>query len=288
MKTPYVAILTQEKMASLHSRLKDKDFTLSKPQHTLFQARKPGLTCTAYLSGKVVVQGKEAQEFIEFFLEPEIIQDFSLPEAFIPHSGIDESGKGDLFGPLCVAGVYADTSQVEKLRQIGVKDSKTLSDPQISVMAKQIAKLCPYHLITLKPIKYNELYTSFRNLNSLLGWAHAVTIESLIEKSGCSRVIIDQFASEHVVLKALSKRNLEVDLTQRHKGEEDIVVAAASILARAAFVSGLEALSRECGVKLKKGASEATVEAGRQFVRKHGREKLPYVCKMHFKTVAKL
>lgn len=270
--------------------LKGQGFELSKPQYTLFSARKPGLTCTLYASGKLVVQGKNMQEFMEFYLEPEILKEFSFTykdtdEDTTPRIGIDEAGKGDFFGPLCIAGVFAGDDDIAKLRKIGVKDSKLISDPTIITIGNKIKAACPYEVVKLKPLKYNELYDKFKNLNHLLAWGHATAIESLVAKTGCRDVIIDQFAAEHVVINALKKKNLDVNLTQRTKGEEDVVVAAASILARQAFLEGLSDLSREFEIKLPKGAAEIVKTVGRHFITKHGREKLPYVVKMHFKTL---
>jgi ribonuclease HIII len=251
------------------------------------------LTCTLYTSGKLVVQGKNTPEFMEFYLEPEILKQFSytyqnLEIDTTPRIGVDEAGKGDFFGPLCVAGVQAGGDAIHELKKIGVKDSKTMSDPVILKMGNKIRNICDYSVLILKPHKYNELYNNFKNLNHLLAWGHATTIENLVKKTGCNKAIIDQFASDHVVINALSKKDVEVDLTQRTKGEEDLVVAAASILARQAFLEGLSELSREFEINLPKGASDQVKIAGRHFISKHGREKLPFVAKMHFKTLDSL
>ena len=274
--------------------LKAQDFELSKPQYTVFSARKKGLTCTLYTSGKLVVQGKNMPEFMEFYLEPEILGKFSFTYKELeekkeidttPRIGIDEAGKGDLFGPLCIAGVYAGGETIEKLKKLGVKDSKTISDPNIILIGNKIRAVCDYNVLILKPEKYNELYEKFKNLNHLLGWGHATAIDNLFKKTGCRKAIIDQFAADHVVIQALKKKDIDIDLTQRTKGEEDLVVAAASILARQAFLEGLSDLSREFGIKLPKGAAEQVKTAGRHFVAKHGKENLHLIAKMHFKTI---
>ena len=172
-----------------------------------------------------------------------------------------------------------------KLHQIGVKDSKKLKDDSIIKLAAKIRKECQHHIVKINPPKYNELISQFKNLNRLLAWGHATAIEQLADKTGCRRVIIDQFADEHVVLTALKRKNLDLELSQRHRAEEDIVVAAASILARCAFIEGIEALEKTFNQKLPKGASSMTIAAGRQFVREHGRVQLNQVAKLHFKTL---
>ncbi|MCB1107321.1 MAG: ribonuclease HIII [Chlamydiia bacterium] len=279
---------------SLASKMKEdltgQGFEFSQPSYTIFQAKKEGVSCTLYESGKLMVQGKKKDDFITYYLEPEILGNLSYthPETLInssPHIGVDEAGKGDVFGPLCVAALYADSSQITSLVKMGIRDSKRLSDPAIIKMADKIKKEYQHSIIKIFPKRYNELYREFNNLNHLLAWGHATAIEELTKQSNCTEVIIDQFASEHVVETALRKKGLEINLTQRHRGEEDVVVAGASILARAAFVQGIERLSKEFQLLLPKGASNQVVQAGQKFVKTHGEEELHNVAKLHFKTI---
>lgn len=294
-KTPsiFVTTLNTNMAPQLLSDLKAQGFEISTPQYTVFAARKAGVSCTFYQSGKLTVQGKEMATFIEFYLEPNILKTFDFTYKnevsenidLTPRIGIDESGKGDFFGPLCVAGVYGSSEDIRALKQMGVRDSKLLSDEAIVKLAHQIQKRCVHHIVKINPAKYNELIVQFGNLNSLLAWGHATAIEQLAEKTGCRRIIVDQFANEYVVLTALKRKKLSLDVTQRHRAEEDVIVAAASILARCTFVEGLAQLEREYGQRLPKGASSKTIEAGRQFVRTHGRATLGMVGKLHFKTL---
>ena len=243
-----------------------------------------------YESGKLVIQGKGTAEFVEFFLEPEVLKSFQASYQGMmidktPRIGIDESGKGDFFGPLCIAGVYASEHEIEKLHKLGVADSKKLSDQTILKLAPQIRSAYSHHIVKINPHRYNELYKQFHNLNHLLAWGHATTIEHLIQQTQCRRVIVDQFAHENVVLTALKRKKITLDLFQRHRAEEDIVVAAASILARYTFLEGLKKLEEDYQLILPKGASAQTIAAGKLFVRKCGREALEQVAKMHFKTL---
>lgn len=273
--------------------LKKQSFEITTPAYTLFQAKKQGVSCTLYTSGKLTVQGKEMGPFIEFYLEPAILQsfDYSYKELNVDKEariGIDESGKGDFFGPLCVAGVFAEEGTIAKLHEMGIKDSKKLKDTSIVKLAEKIRSICPYHIVKINPLKYNELISQFGNLNHLLAWGHATAIEHLAEKTCCKKIVIDQFADERVVLKAVKRKQLELDITQRHRAEEDIVVAAASILARDAFIDGLGILEKKYHQKLPKGASQATIDAGKEFIKNHGRENLGNVAKLHFKTLLKI
>lgn len=287
----FVATIDLQLAKKLYSDLSEQGFDMAaNVPYTLFSAKKKGISCTLYESGKLVVQGKEKEEFIEFYLEPQILQTFAYTHgsALLDTTrriGIDESGKGDFFGPLCIAGVCAGDREILRLKELGVRDSKSMTDSAILSLAKAIRSEFTHHVVKINPEKYNELYGRFHNLNRLLAWGHATAIETLAKKTGCDNVIIDQFASEHVVIDALKRKELQVTLTQRHRGEEDLVVAAASILAREAFVYGLKHLSEECAIELPKGASQKTVSAGREFAKRYGREQLPRVAKMHFKTL---
>ncbi len=270
--------------------LKNQGFEISNPPYTLFSGKKKGISCTLYQSGKLMVQGKEMGPFIEFYLEPEILGNFlyTYQDVHIDKAGrigIDESGKGDFFGPLCIAGVFAEGEEVAKLKGLGVKDSKTIDDKAIIKIGNKIKAAYPHHIVKINPEKYNELYSQFRNLNRLLAWGHATAIEQLVLKTHCKAVIIDQFAAEEVVLTALKRKKLEVTLTQRHRGEEDPVVAAASILARQTFLEGLEKLGEQYGIHLPKGASTAVLAAGQKLVKKYGQEVLRQTAKLHFKTL---
>ncbi len=277
----------------LKADLLSQGFELSKPPYTVFSAKKPGISCTLYESGKLTVQGKEMGPFIEFYLEPEILQEFrfSHPVAhanLTPRIGLDEAGKGDFFGPLCVAGLYAGEEGILKLIEWGVRDSKRFSDDAILKLANKIRPEFAFTVIRLFPTKYNELHAKFKNLNRLLAWTHVAALGDLSQKTGCKEAILDQFADKSVVERQLQQKKLDVHLEQRVRGEEDVVVAGASILARAAFLDGMESLSKEHSLRLPKGASEAVKEAARTLVARSGREILNSVAKVHFKTANEL
>jgi len=202
--------------------------------------------------------------------------------------GTDESGKGDYFGPLVVAGVYVDETLLPQLVSLGVKDSKKLSDRAVLSMDTAIRSICPHSVVTIGPVKYNALYQKIKNLNRLLAWGHARVIENLLEKKPCRRVITDQFGDERLVLNALMKKGQEIKLEQRHKAEDDPAVAAASILARAEFLRRLNELSQKIGVTLPKGASSLVEATAQQLIEKKGIKILEEVAKLHFKTTSKL
>lgn len=198
------------------------------------------------------------------------------------HIGVDESGKGDFFGPLVVAACFVGPEHLAELD--GVKDSKKLTDRQAIGLAIKIRAVCPHSIVAMGPAKYNELYEKFKNLNSLLAWGHARAIENVLEIQPAKLVISDQFAAGgHAVKRALYEKGRSVEFRSQVRAEADIAVAAASILARAEFLQRLQKLSEEFGMTLPKGATNV-ISTGRAFVAKHGPDALPQVAKMHFKT----
>ena len=204
------------------------------------------------------------------------------------HIGTDESGKGDYFGPLVVAGVFIPAKQEPILKELGVKDSKKFSDNRVREMADVIKRGYKHSLVVIGPEKYNELYSKLRNLNRILAWAHSRAIENILEEVPCSLAITDQFGDKLYVLNALMKKGKNIELIQRPKAEEDLAVAAASILARAEFLRRLYFLSQEVGVNLPKGSSPRAEEVGLELVKLHGDKILDKVAKKHFKLTPRI
>jgi len=289
----FLAEFDVERSEELRGKLMEQGFEFTQPQHTIFQAKKDGICLTLYASGKLMVQGKGMDDFIRYFLEPEVLQTFTYgyENAEIDlkaRIGVDESGKGDFFGPLVIAGVFAQNETIKELAKMGVKDSKKLNDVTILKLAKQIKERYAHCIVRINPNRYNELYEKFNNLNLLLGWGHATVIETLVDKTGCENILIDKFAAEHVVENALKRKKKRVNLTQRTKGEQDLVVAAASIVARAAFVDAIAQLEKKYEMKIPKGANHLVLQAGKALVKEHGKGILAQVGKLHFKTTGEI
>ena len=183
--------LTPSQAAKLRLVLEQQGYEFEKKPHMLFSARKNKLNIAVYEKGpKAVVQGRGIEEFITFVLEPEVLgeakfgyEEIHSPELFEPHFGIDESGKGDFFGPLVIAGVYVDPLLARRFRDAGVQDSKAIgSDKRIRDLAATIRQSgAPLSVVTIAPPRYNELYRKIGNLNRLLAWGHARVIENLCE-----------------------------------------------------------------------------------------------------------
>ncbi len=298
--TLYACVLTGDQALALEAALKERNWQPHAVPHARFAFHSPKTNVVFYQSGKLVVQGKGTAEFVEFLLEPEILRRATVgyesilnPELLLPRIGVDESGKGDFFGPLSIAGVYVNQTVLKSWENLGVKDSKNISsDRRIAELAAKIRETpgCVVNVVPIGNQAYNRLYESMGSVNRILAWGHARVIENLMEMRYKMdpppvKAISDQFASsKSVVEKALMKGGRQIELVQRHKAESDMAVAAASILARDEFVRGISRIEAQFGMKIPKGASSAVDAAAREFVRQFGAGQLGMVSKLHFRT----
>ena len=301
-KTNYVCTLTKVQAEQLHGLMEERGWAFDAAPYAYWRGKKDKTNVVAYESGKLTVQGAGTADFVQFLLEPEILKETRFgyeaemaeienPDMFLPHAGMDESGKGDFFGPLVIACCYTEGETARRLLKAGVADSKTIgTDRKIAELAELIKREIAgkFNIITLVPETYNRLYASIGNLNRLLAWGHAKTLENVLEKvPSCPRAISDQFAkSEQTVRNALQVRGRQIELIQHPKAEADVAVAAASILARDEFVRRMKELSDKAGMPLPKGVSAQVLETARKLVQTLGAEELPKFAKMHFKTAA--
>lgn len=298
--TIYTGKLTDEQAASLKDALVARNWKPREVPYARFAFESDKCNVVFYDSGKLVVQGKGTQEFVEFLLEPEILKQVKLgyetvlnPDLLKPRLGVDESGKGDFFGPLCIAGVYINEKIIEAWKDAGIRDSKNISsDKKIAELADKIRKTpgCVVDAVTIGNESYNRLYTKMGSVNTILAWGHARVIENLLGKKHQMnplpvKAMSDQFAASKAVLeKALMALGREIKFEQRHKAEEDLAVAAASIIARDEFVKGLARLEQQIGMKLPKGAGANVDVVAKEFVEKFGGGELVKVSKVHFRT----
>ena len=202
-------------------------------------------------------------------------------------AGVDEAGKGDYFGYLVVAGVLVDEEKEQKLRELGVKDSKILSDSSVTRLASRIKHICRHEIVRISPEKYNTLYKKFKSLNKLLAWGHSRVIENLLQKNDIDLIITDKFGDENFLRETLFDKGKKAKIEQRVRAESDIAVAAASILARAEFLRTLKKLSMDIGFSLPKGATHVE-EPAKELVHNHGEQILDFLAKKHFKTTKRV
>ena len=301
----YSLKLTESQLQRLTEIINDGTWELGEIPYAHWKAKKENVSVVAYHSGKCVIQGKGTGEFIEFILEPKITgiladlhqdNNSSLTEEHgslpLPHAGIDESGKGDYFGPLVIAAVFVDQSMECALLDAGVKDSKIIkNEKKIIEIATKIRNIVKgkFAIVAIGPEAYNRLYGKIENLNKLLAWGHARVLEDLLAKSPeCNVALSDKFGNESLIKNALLEKGKKITLHQKTKGESDIAVAAASIIARDEFVRRLKKLSEPLGFNLPKGASAKVKEMAKESVMTYGPEILNKIAKLHFKTTNKV
>ncbi len=210
--------------------------------------------------------------------------DFEEPESYI---GVDESGKGDFFGPLIIAGFFIHPDIKKELIHLQVQDSKKLTDEKVIKLANEIKlRFADYfNVVQIYPKKYNELYEKIKNLNTLLAWGHARCIENILNKHKVSLAICDKFGNEKYIKNALMKEGKQIDLIQTTNAERYIGVAAASILARNSFLEWLKRTEEKLGIKIPKGSNQKVKEVAKLIVKFHGRDALLNYVKIHFKTM---
>ena len=297
MSHTFTLLLPGDEAPRLRRFFNEHGFELRDAPHAFWQARGPGCNATFYCSGKLVLQGKEADVY-RGLLGDETPDARPFHRALgkhpkpAPHTwiGTDEAGKGDYFGPLVVAGVALnrEPDTMELLATLGVGDSKRIADDRMADMVDAIRAIGAYEELVITPERYNELYVKMGNLNRMLAWAHGKVIENLLEKVPAGWILVDKFAELPVIRRGLGPRGRDTRLEARTKAEEDPAVAAASVLARSAYMRWLGSASRRFGIGLKPGAGAPTLTVGHRFVAQHGADALRLVGKLHFATTQQL
>ena len=312
-KTSYTFELTNDQQEILLGIMVNGNYRRREVPYSLYSIEGDHFNATLYEKEKhgkrkLCVQGSKAQDFVEFQLEPNGVVPVSLgyekvlnPELFSAHAGSDESGKGDYFGPLVVCCAFTDERLSDEMQKLGVKDCKQMTDKAVLSVGSQLRQLLGpdgYAVVKLGPAAYNRLYAKMKNINRMLAWAHGTAIEELLTKrSGCTRVVVDQFApTEATIQRALKPLGRAAKVEQRHKAESDIAVAAASVIARELFIRACLEMGKECfgeqadtQEKIPLGSSDPRMrELAEQMVRKEGPVWLMNHCKAHFQTTDKV
>lgn len=293
--TTYTIKLADEQMERLGAILKERGWKPMEVAYTRFAYKGDDCNVSAYTSGKVVVAGKGTEDFVRFTLESEITKQVKLgydevlhPDWYEAHAGMDESGKGDFFGPVIAATVIADKDAIQGWVKAGVRDSKTIADNKILELDKIIRATAGATVQTCfcGMEKYNELMQKpGANLNRLLAWQHATALTKALSTRWVPWGLLDQFTEQPLTQRELAKKGVQnFDLRMRTKAEEDPVVAAASVVARAEYVRQMKELSQQFGDKLQKGASAKVKEQATEIIRKFGTRALTRFAKLHFRT----
>lgn len=276
----------------------------SPPAHSLFSAKKSGTTITAYTSGKVVFQGNTAEQEAAIWEEQSGVKDSpkknttkqpsSLPDNFAQWSviGSDEVGTGSYFGPLTVVAAYVDRSKIELVKELGVQDSKNLNDKKIIAIAKDLVTFLPYSLLNVYPDKYNQIQPTMSQ-GKMKAVLHNKALGNVLKKIAPNKpeaILIDQFEEPKTYYNHIrsEKQQIKENVYFATKGESHhLAVAAASILARYAFLKGLEELSNEAGIQLPSGANAASDVAAARLLKKGGTPLLSTYAKLHFANTQK-
>ena len=293
--TSYTIKLDEAQMEKLRAACAAKHWETAEVPYARFAFKGPKVNVTAYTSGKVVVAGKETEDFVQNVIEAEVTGAPKLgydavlhPDWFEAHAGLDESGKGDLFGPVVAATVIAEKAAIEAWQQAGVRDSKTIADGQI-LKLDDLIRDTPGVVVETRHMTmadYNHVMARpYASLNRLLAQHHADALQAALQKKWVPRGLLDQFSKEPLVQREMKKKGLErFNLQMRTKAEEDPVVAAASVVARAEFVRVMRNLSREFGDKLLFGAGANAKAQASVLIGKLGARALGHFAKLHFRT----
>ncbi len=289
-QTTLVVTVPTHRHSDLRERFSHGNFEWGMPPHSVFRIKGEGCVATLYKSGKFVIQGPDPELFLTRHtdLTPPAKSVAAASDPIMqvtgPMVGSDETGKGDYFGPLVVAAVRIDPELAQELTELGVADSKKLSDPRALSLGAALRERVSFSVQRLLPADYNPVYDKIQNLNPLLADLHGRAIREIVQTG--DRVLVDQFANASLMKKTLS--GVDIQLQQATKAERNVAVAAASIIARQEFLASLQELSSEFCMELPKGAGSNVDQAARDFVRTFGRESLGRVAKLHFKTTQKL
>ena len=247
-------------------------------------AKNPDTKVYLFSTGKLLAQGRGVEIFLEAYLA-----DIVCARYVVATAGSDESGKGDYFGPLVVAACRLDRFTAEKMLALSVQDSKALSDERVGEVAASVASVLhdAHSIITIGNRRYNQLIGQMRSVNRLLEWAHGKALRAVMAESPVGRVVVDRFGDPERLKQRLPSDS-PYELVVVERGERELPVAAASILARAQFLRTLQQLSEKVGMKLPKGAGPPVIEAGKALVKKHGPQILQDCAKLHFKTTRRI
>lgn len=280
------------------------------PPYAKWQAKDGDTVITLYESGKVVFQGKDADLASDFWITTEKLNsgkvdvknsankekkeklDYINPKIYYASTiGSDEVGTGDYFGPIVVTATFVAKENIPFLEELGVKDSKKMTDDKILEVVPKIIKTIPYESIILSNKEYNEKYNSDINMNKIKAILHNKALMTIKNKEqNYDYIVVDQFAEPYVYFNYLkTSSNVVRNITFMTKAEDKCLsVACASIISRYIFLKEFDKLSKNLGMNLFKGASDKVDEQGLTIVKKYGIDKLSEIAKLNFKNTEKI
>ena len=299
--TNIVLLLTTEEIEQVKLAYSGQRVVRNAPG-VVFAAKLPDTSITVYKSGKVMFQGSGAQrEAARFGTATPSTQKVTatkgdtLPEHFDTMSviGSDETGTGDYFGPITVAAVYVPREKIELIKELGAKDSKQINDTIVREIAPLIMHSCTYSLLTLRNPRYNEIQAKGYSQGKIKALLHNQALHKVLEKIAPEKpeyILIDQFAERGIYYNHIKaqKQIVRENVLFSTKAEQlHVAVAAASIIARYAFLLEMDKLSEQFGLTIQKGAGPKVDEQAARIIKKHGKEVLQSVTKWHFANTSK-
>ena len=279
------------------------------PQYAIFQADDGDTVVTLYQSGKAVFQGKDADLAADFWIETEKI---NSGKAIVSSSdekkekkelvrkiplnvssvGSDEVGTGDFFGPIVVTATYVSKENVDFLLELGVKDSKKMSDEQIKKIVPKIIEKIPYNTYILTNKQYNDMYDKDMNMNKMKAILHNKVLSNFANKKiyQYDYIVVDQFESSKSYYFHLRDVPFKVyDITFLTKAEDQCLsVACASLISRYVFLKEMKKIEKSINMVIPKGASDVVNNVAMDIISKYGKTKLYEIAKMNFKNVEKI
>jgi len=283
-----------------------------KPPYSVFQVKDYDCVITLYESGKIMFQGIGADIEASYWIEQEriknnrnvsseIAKDLKKKEdkindlndtrfKYISTIGSDEVGTGDYFGPIVVTASYVDIKDKFKIEELGIKDSKKLTDDKIREIAPTLIKTVPHTTFILTPYDYNE--KGITNMNQVKAILHNKVLYSLVNKDNYDykKIVVDQFvypAKYYEHIKNTNNKITNITFTT-HAEDKCLSVAVSSVISRYIFLESMDKLSKELGVFLQKGAGENVDIQGAELVKKYGFDKLKEIAKLNFKNTEKI
>ena len=279
------------------------------PQYAILQADDGDTVVTLYESGKAVFQGRDADLAADFWIETEKINSGSAKvtssedkkekketERKIPlrinSIGSDEVGTGDYFGPIVVTACYVSLDNIDFLLELGVKDSKKMTDNDIKRVVPEVIKKIPYHTYVLSNKQYNQLYSNDMNMNKMKAILHNKVLSEFVNKDKYyyDYIVVDQFENPKSYYSHLKDASFKVyNITFLTKAEDQCLsVACASIISRYIFLQEMDKISKMIGQDVPKGASDLVDGVGKSLVNKFGKDRLNEVAKLNFKNTERI
>ncbi len=297
-----VIVLSETEMPKVISFYQSNKVTRNAPG-VIFAAKTADTAITAYRSGKVLFQGagadKEAARWgtvsaVAKAKSSEAKGDV-LPANFASLSvlGSDETGTGDFFGPITVAACFVSSDQIELVKELGVKDSKQLTDAYMQQIAEDLKHVVKYSVVTLDVAKYNDIQSQGWSQGKIKAVLHNEALQDVLDQMHPvvpDHILIDQFAQRSTYYNYLKdESNIVRDRVLFSTKAENlhVSVATASILARVAFLEAMDELSAKAGVTLPKGAGPRVDQIACQVIRKKGESFLQSITKVHFANTQK-